>query len=171
MNTSKEEAIIQNLQPGKAYTFQVVAHGPQGPGIPSKPIVIMTQEEDSIPTGPRNLRAFPVSHNAIQVQWDAPTDDHGTQSLTYNVYYMQVSHGLFMFMGSEKISVIAHPIMYCRKDHQKKVTLQHRAQATSFRICILIRSIVSGLLLMGAEALRTFQLVPTRTFPQTPHRM
>ncbi|CAG0894859.1 unnamed protein product [Darwinula stevensoni] len=110
VNTSKEETIIQGLQPGKAYTFQVVAHGPQGPGIPSKPIVIMTQGEDSIPTGPRNLRAFPVSNSAIQVQWDAPSNDHGTLPLplTYNVYYMQEGSSEESHIATQGTSYVIH---------------------------------------------------------------
>lgn len=81
---------IQALLPGKTYQFRVVANSNHGIGDTSESLEVRTQPEENIAGPPQSVKAYPVSHTEINVEWQPPIITNGIIS-KYRIYYAEVS--------------------------------------------------------------------------------
>lgn len=89
----ERELNIQSLLPGKTYQFRVVANSNHGIGDSSESLEVRTQPEENIAGPPQNVKAYPVSHTEINVEWEPPIVTNGIIS-KYRIYYAEVSVSL-----------------------------------------------------------------------------
>lgn len=86
----ERELNIHPLLPGKTYEFRVVANSNHGIGDSSESLEVRTQPEENIAGPPQNVRAYPISHTEINVEWEPPIVTNGIIS-KYRIYYAEVS--------------------------------------------------------------------------------
>ncbi len=96
LTTKSKEINIQNLLPGKTYSFRVVANkisnSRQIQGESSAIKEVSTQTEENICGPPQNLEGIVLSHQQIYLKWDPPLVPLG-EILKYRVYYAEIESG------------------------------------------------------------------------------
>uniref|UniRef100_A0A336LNC3 CSON008464 protein n=1 Tax=Culicoides sonorensis TaxID=179676 RepID=A0A336LNC3_CULSO len=95
----ERELNIQSLLPGKTYQFRVVANSNHGIGDSSESLEVRTQPEENIAGPPQNVRAYPVSHTEINLEWQPPIITNGIIS-KYRIYYAEVDNGVEIYADS-----------------------------------------------------------------------
>ena len=77
--------VDEGLKPSTGYYFRVF-NNPGGPiGVASGSAVITTGDP-AAPTAPRNLTATVIDGGQVDLSWDAPSSDNGSEITTYRIY-------------------------------------------------------------------------------------
>ncbi|XP_028412686.1 Down syndrome cell adhesion molecule-like protein 1 homolog isoform X2 [Dendronephthya gigantea] len=82
--------MLTNLRKYTYYTITVAAYTVKGPGISSKPVNILTDED--VPGPPKDLNAVTTSVHSIKLTWSKPDEPNG-RIIHYKVYYVTNDDG------------------------------------------------------------------------------
>lgn len=77
----------------------MVANSNYGLGETSESIEVRTQPEENIAGPPQNVRAYPMSHTEIIVEWEPPLVTNGVIS-KFRIYYAEGDSGAELYADS-----------------------------------------------------------------------
>ncbi len=75
---------IADLEPHTIYTIRVEAYTAIGPGPPSAPVQVKTQQ--GVPSQPANLRVIEARATSVSLSWETPVHS-GENIVSYELYW------------------------------------------------------------------------------------